>query len=570
MAGKSSTPPIRRRLPEFRPEDDRRLLTEKLIELVRQLNAEIAQVDTLDDVIISSRANNDFLQYDGSAKRWKNRTFATSGMDDRYVNVAGDTMTGVLAFIAGSASAPAITADGDTNTGIFFPAADTIGFSTAGSERARIDSAGDLGVGTTNPQALLHVIGSTGVRVAQSQTGNDNSYYTELLGFYADEGMRLRFGGHNLIASKGFTTPETLVFYTYDTGASASAERMRINNGNLLIGTTTDDFSNKLQVAGGIAAQEITLKQSGIDHVNLEKTSTGGTTRITATNSADNTAGQWRMNWDAQTYGAWEAWVPANASGSQTEAFEIGDDYVAVPSGPLLIGTTTDDGSNKLQVSGSAVILNDLEIQGVSPRIYWNETDVTDKNFTAQVAGGTFQIQERDDSKTFLRNVFEIAHGSSGAIRFPDSGKRVLIGTSSDDGSNLLQVNGGAAMQSAVIGEGQASDLPLLLKSSDSRSFITFQDNLTTNTFTVSVGAEGDDLIFRSNQKIQGRFTSGDNLTLFTQGAGQHGGGAGVAFISNAATAPTTNPSNGGILYCEGGALKYRGSAGSTTVIAAA
>lgn len=48
------------------------------------------------------------------------------------------------------------------------------------------------------------------------------------------------------------------------------------------------------------------------------------------------------------------------------------------------------------------------------------------------------------------------------------------------------------------------------------------------------------------------------------------GSGSGVLFISNATTAPTTNPSGGGILYVEAGALKYRGSSGTVTTIAAA
>lgn len=41
-----------------------------------------------------------------------------------------------------------------------------------------------------------------------------------------------------------------------------------------------------------------------------------------------------------------------------------------------------------------------------------------------------------------------------------------------------------------------------------------------------------------------------------------------VVYIGNAATAPTANPVSGGILYCEGGALKYRGTSGTVTVIA--
>jgi hypothetical protein len=39
-------------------------------------------------------------------------------------------------------------------------------------------------------------------------------------------------------------------------------------------------------------------------------------------------------------------------------------------------------------------------------------------------------------------------------------------------------------------------------------------------------------------------------------------------FISNAGTVPSTNPTGGGILYTEGGALKYRGSSGTVTTIA--
>jgi hypothetical protein len=49
----------------------------------------------------------------------------------------------------GTAAAPALSASGDTNTGIYFPAADTIGFVEGGVEAMRIDSSGNLLVGTT-------------------------------------------------------------------------------------------------------------------------------------------------------------------------------------------------------------------------------------------------------------------------------------------------------------------------------------------------------------------------------------------------------------------------------------
>lgn len=52
--------------------------------------------------------------------------------------------TGVTTVQAGTAAAPAITTTGDTNTGIFFPAADTIAFAEGGVEAVRITSAANL------------------------------------------------------------------------------------------------------------------------------------------------------------------------------------------------------------------------------------------------------------------------------------------------------------------------------------------------------------------------------------------------------------------------------------------
>jgi hypothetical protein len=48
------------------------------------------------------------------------------------------------------------------------------------------------------------------------------------------------------------------------------------------------------------------------------------------------------------------------------------------------------------------------------------------------------------------------------------------------------------------------------------------------------------------------------------------GSGTGCIGIRNAAAIPSASPANGGVLYVEGGALKYRGSSGTVTTIAPA
>jgi hypothetical protein len=64
--------------------------------------------------------------------------------------IASPTFTSQATFAAGTAALPAITTTGDTNTGIFFPAADTIAFAEGGAEAMRIDSSGNVLVGTTS------------------------------------------------------------------------------------------------------------------------------------------------------------------------------------------------------------------------------------------------------------------------------------------------------------------------------------------------------------------------------------------------------------------------------------
>ena len=62
------------------------------------------------------------------------------------------------------------------------------------------------------------------------------------------------------------------------------------------------------------------------------------------------------------------------------------------------------------------------------------------------------------------------------------------------------------------------------------------------------------------------RILASGNVGIGT--ADQFGGGVKVVGLANATTAPTSNPTGGGVLYVESGALKYRGSSGTVTTIA--
>ena len=71
-------------------------------------------------------------------------TALTSGLSatSSVVTLAGPSITGVASFADGSASAPSITNTGDTNTGVFFSAADEVAITTGGTQRFKVTASG--------------------------------------------------------------------------------------------------------------------------------------------------------------------------------------------------------------------------------------------------------------------------------------------------------------------------------------------------------------------------------------------------------------------------------------------
>lgn len=144
---------------------------------------------------------------------------------------------------AGTAAAPAYSFAADTNTGIYSPAADTLGFGTNGNEKIRIDSTGNFGIGTTTPTLTYSgdhkalEIYAEGSNAAGVRLSNDNG---------ANACMELVLT--NIDESSIYTKGGPLLLWT------GGVERMRItgDNGNVLIGTSTDDGANKLQVNGSM------------------------------------------------------------------------------------------------------------------------------------------------------------------------------------------------------------------------------------------------------------------------------------------------------------------------------
>ena len=72
----------------------------------------------------------------------------------------GLDVTGVVSAGLGAVGTPSYSFEGDLNTGMWSSGADTLNFSTGGSEKMRVTSTGNVGIGTTGPDTTLKVVGS--------------------------------------------------------------------------------------------------------------------------------------------------------------------------------------------------------------------------------------------------------------------------------------------------------------------------------------------------------------------------------------------------------------------------
>jgi hypothetical protein len=197
--------------------------------------------------LATGAASGDSIVIVASFPRGLTDGYLKSEADAKYVALTGaQTVAGVKTFssqivgIAGTAGAPAVTTTGDTDTGIFFPAANTLAFSTNGTEDARFDANGKFLIGgnasdlSSTTQAM--VMGSGGLAVQHAGT---TGTYLKVTPGAADGVVDVRADAR----SGGYPA------LTFTTGA---AERARIDaSGNWGLGISSN-LSARLTVNGRI------------------------------------------------------------------------------------------------------------------------------------------------------------------------------------------------------------------------------------------------------------------------------------------------------------------------------
>ena len=518
--------------------------------------------------------------------------------------------TGAVTFPAGTVALPSITTSGDTNTGIYFPAADTVGITAGGGERARIEVTGISSAYSIISTAVASTVGvinttyggsySTAVMGYPETHVRPNPGYSGSISFTentvadrwsigikpADSNLYF-FNVRNItsatavlsINSRGYlgiaSTPQTYAAIEYaETTAVSGGSLYGIEiTPSLSAGTTAiEGVRSRVRAATGTHVS-VTAVRAGLDGFAVGSTiTTGYGVRVTKPTGAATTLYGVASEIDAAS-GYWNIY----ASGTARNYFN----------GALSIGATTDPGTNNLLVNGGTITtgsttalslatsggagvvvshvasaVNYIQIAPAattgSPFILANGSD-TNVSLSVSSKGSTYIDFFTD---TFASQAVRITHTASAnrCITLTGSnGGNPTIGTSA--GSLAISTNTAVSGAGAFTGTTTIGNDQVQIGFSSPEGFIKSKN---------SSGSPASNLGFYTTD---GAGTQNRVLALsFAKNMGfngtSYGSGEGVIFLANASVVPSANPTGGGVLYVDGGALKYRGSSGTITTIA--
>ena len=151
---------------------------------------------------------------------------------------------GAARFGNGTAALPSISNLGDTNTGIFFPAADTIAFAEGGNEIFKLDSSGNVGIKKDNTaiDTRLHIDNCPDNKVITfEQSGRKSCIGT----IYAANSTNSRLDFHISNGNQNGGNVNTM-------SISASGD-VKLITGNLVVGTAGKGIDFSATGNGGIS-----------------------------------------------------------------------------------------------------------------------------------------------------------------------------------------------------------------------------------------------------------------------------------------------------------------------------
>jgi hypothetical protein len=268
--------------------------------------------------------------------------FAEGGVEALRLNSNGQTATS----IAGTASLPSFTRNGDENTGIYFPAADTIAFTEGGVESMRIDSSGNVGIGTSSPNGRLEV------NKAITFTNEDD---------FAQLVVKSASGATGKLLNIGVDDANNLSFIqSVNRGTATNNLILQRYSGNVGIGTSSP--ATKLDVSGNA----LLSGASGYKYLYFNSVVESSSLRFAKIGK----------NYDSTfDLGIWASTHTAGNSAATVFYRDLTTESMRIDtSGNLLVGTTSAiSGSNQLQVVNAATDSTQIRVRasGAASGRHW-------------------------------------------------------------------------------------------------------------------------------------------------------------------------------------------------------
>ena len=330
-----------------------------------------------------------------------------------YDDVTNVDSIGIITARSHVSIADSILHTGDTDTSIRFPAADTFTVETAGEERVRINSSGNVGIGTDNPTEKLHVFDRTGSGGLIHYDGASNAHF----------GLRIRSNSDGGNFESDFANGTTAML---DLFADAST----VSGGDFLV-CRSQDANPILLVKGNGRIGVGTISPTTRLHVSdLDKTST---------NARDNIVARFLSN-------ASNADCNIQLSNGIDHSAQLG-----------IVGNGAEfyiaqDGVERLRINSTGNIgigtdnpTHNLQVHGSFPDIAISDSDTLNDKFRILYNGGQTQLQIDPNNVGPNASHLLISIDGSEKFRIGSDGQIGLGGANYGSTGQVLTSNGASS-----------------------------------------------------------------------------------------------------------------------------